>query len=87
MKLYAHKGLTGTVKVAEDDGFIETQNGDIPYIKGEILFTDLNGNVDIITQKQLDENFVEVQIKDKKRTKLDREGYRRISRELGVVDY
>lgn len=86
MILYAHKGFTGTIKVAEEDGFIETQLGTLPYIKGDILFTDLHGDVNILTKDYLDKNFIEVKLFEDK-AKSSGEEYRKLSRELGVIDY
>lgn len=101
MKFIAHKSFVGQVKKIEEDGSIFINEIEIPTQKGELIFTNLKGEQQIITNTQLENDFVGVKIVDKpkqqmkspfeeqyERTFLDmnKDEYKKICFEFGSLD-
>jgi hypothetical protein len=68
--LYAHKDDLVYVNAVEEDGKLETTFGKLPVVKGDFIITHLDGTTRIISQKELNESYVEVE-KIKKKVDIE----------------
>lgn len=71
MKFIAHKSYVGFIKRAENDGTLTMFDWEFPYKKGELIFTSLKGDKYIISERQYENDFVEIKIVEKTATQKD----------------
>lgn len=71
MEYIAHKSFVGQVEKAEEDGVIFMFGEEIPVNKGELVFKNLKGEQQLITNKQLDNDFVGVKIVERPKINLN----------------
>lgn len=71
MEYIAHKSFVGQVEKVEKDGVIFMFGEEIPVNKGELVFKNLKGEQQLITKKQLDNDFVGVKIAERPKINLN----------------
>lgn len=97
MKYVAHKSFVGRIIEAEKDGSIFMFNEEIPVEKGELVFINLKDEPQLITKKQLENDFVNVEIVDKQKSNLkdqyekaflnlNTDEYKKMCLEFGTLD-
>lgn len=71
MTYYANKSFVGQIRRAETDGILQTPFADISYEKGDCIFEDLDGHIRLIDPEFVENKYVPVEIKKKKKKSPD----------------
>ncbi len=88
MKHYVHKANVVTVQEAGENGFIECALGKIPCNKDDLIVQGYDEVQYAMTQEQLDEDYVEIEVKhkQKKKRKINYEDMAKAYEELSLLN-
>lgn len=80
---YAQKQFIVTAKVAKEDGWLTTENGEFEVKKGELILTDYQGNSFTTTEFFFKEDYVPVKLT---KAEIDIEAMAKGYEEMGEIN-
>lgn len=70
---YARKSAIVDIEIAQENGFVSTWSGDIPYFKNNIIASNDEGDVTVVTQEVFDRIFTPILEKESVKTEFTNE--------------